>query len=124
VLVGSAALTSACGSTQDASAAAAASGLLRSAHDGDGAAACAYLAPAVRSELEDTSGKPCAEAILEESLGGGSAPAYAEVFDTAARAEVGPEVLFLSRYDGRWLVIAAACTAVPAQPYDCSVGMP
>ena len=47
-----------------------------------------------------------------------------EVFDTTAQADVGSETLFLSRFDGRWLVIAAACTPVPERPYDCSIGLP
>ena len=28
------------------------------------------------------------------------------------------------RYDGRWRVVAAACTPVPDRPYDCSIGLP
>ena len=98
--------------------------LLEAVDQGDGEAACALLAPAVRTEIEDTTGKPCERAILDEPLGDASGPAQVEVFDTAAQAVVGSETLFLSRFDGRWLVIAAACTAVPDQPYDCSIGMP
>lgn len=91
---------------------------------GDGAAACAALAPAVRTELADSSGKACEEAILEERLGDASGPVEVAVFDTTAQAAVGAETVFLSRYDGQWLVIAAACTPVPDRPYDCTVGMP
>lgn len=113
-----------CGGTQDAAVAEASTSLLEAVDQGDGGAACALLAPAVRAEIEDTTGKPCERAILDEPLGDASGPAQVEVFDTAAQAVVGSETLFLSRFDGRWLVIAAACTAVPDQPYDCSIGMP
>jgi hypothetical protein len=113
-----------CAGTQDAAAAAAATDLLEAIGRDDGAAACALLAPAVRTELEDTSGTPCERAILEEQLGDAAGPVEVEVFDTTAQALVGPETLFLSRFDGQWLVIAAACTPVPDAPYDCKVGMP
>jgi hypothetical protein len=31
------------------------------------------------------------------------------------------DVVFLSTFDSSWKVIAAGCTARPAQPYDCIV---
>jgi hypothetical protein len=117
-------LTAACGGTQDTEVSRTATGLLSAVGDGDGAAACALLAPAVRTELEDTSGKPCDRAVLDEPMGDGSGSVAVEVFDTAAQAVVGSETLFLSRFDGRWLVIAAGCRPVPDAPYDCSVGLP
>jgi hypothetical protein len=124
VVVACALLTAACAGTQDTEVSRAATGLLSAADSGDGAAACALLAPAVRTELEDTSGKPCDRAVLDEPLGEASGSVEVEVFDTTAQALVGSETLFLSRFDGRWLVIAAACTRVPGAPYDCSVGLP
>lgn len=123
-MLGACAVLAGCGGTQDAAVAEASRSLLEAVDQGDGGAACALLAPAVRTEIEDTTGKPCARAILDEPLGTASGPAQVEVFDTAAQAVVGSETLFLSRFDGRWLVIAAACTAVPDEPYDCSIGMP
>ena len=117
-------LLAGCAGTQDGPAASAARALLEAAHDGNGSAACDLLAPAARSELEQTSGKPCAEAVLEEDLGDGAGPARIEVFDTAAQVVVGADTVFLSRFDGNWLVIAAACTPVPGRPYDCSIGLP
>ena len=113
-----------CAGTQDGPAAAAARALLEAAQAGDGAAACALLAPAARSELEKTSGTPCAEAVLEEDLGSGTGDVGVEVYDTTAQVKVGSDALFLSRFDGDWLVIAAACTAVVGRPYDCSIGLP
>lgn len=123
-VVAVAALVTACGGAQDADVARAASGLVEAVDRGDGAGACALLAPPVRAELEDTSGSPCAQAVLEEDVGAPSDTTEVEVFDTMARAVVGSETLFLSRFDGRWLVVAAACDPVAGKPYDCAVGMP
>jgi hypothetical protein len=115
---------SGCGGTQDDAATTVARRLLDAAAAGDGAGACAALAAPTRDELEQSSGKPCEEAVLEEDLGGGDGPAGVEVFDTMAQVVVGAETVFLSRYDGRWRVVAAACTPVPDRPYDCSIGLP
>ena len=117
-------LLAGCGGTQDEPAGASARRLLDAVQGGDGASACAQLAPAARSELEQQSGASCEEAILQEDLGDGSGELSVEVFDTMAQARVGDQTVFLSRYDGRWLVVGAACTPVPGRPYDCSIGLP
>ena len=113
-----------CAGSQDDAATTAALLLLDAAAGRDGAAACAALAGPTRDELEQSSGKPCEEAVLEEGLGDGEGPASVEVYETMAQVVVGSETVFLSRYDGRWKVVAAACTAVPGRPYDCSIGLP
>ena len=118
------ALLTGCAGSQDEPAGSSARRLLEAAQGGDGAAACEQLAPAARSELEQQSGTACEEAILEEDLGDGSGELVVEVFDTMAQARVGDQTVFLSRYDGRWLVVGAACTPVPGRPYDCSIGLP
>ena len=114
---------SGCAGSQDDAATTAALRLLDAAAAGDGVAACAALAAPTRDELEQSSGKPCEEAVLEEELGGDGS-ASVEVFDTMAQVVVGAETVFLSRYDGRWRVVAAGCTPVPDRPYDCSIGLP
>lgn len=120
-----AAVLTGCAGTQDDAATAAALELIDAADARDGAAACAALAPPTRDELEQSSGKPCDEAVLAEEIGAGDeAATRTQVFDTMAQVVVGAETLFLSRYDGRWMVVAAACTAVPDRPYDCSIGLP
>ena len=53
-----------------------------------------------------------------------SGEARVEVFDSMAQVRVGADTVFLSRYDGGWRVVAAACTPVPGRPYDCSIGLP
>ena len=87
----------------------------------DGAAACAELAPKTKSELEQSSGKPCDEAVLEEDVPETSAPLDVHVFGTQARVRWDGETTFLARFQGGWKVMAAACTARPDQPYDCGI---
>ena len=116
--------TAGCAGSQDDAAGSAAQDLLAAVSDGDGAAACRLLAPAAADELATTTGEPCERAVLEEDLGGGTGATRVEVFDAMAQVRVGADTVFLSRYDGLWLVVAAACTPVPDGPYDCSIGLP
>jgi hypothetical protein len=125
VVTVSALLLQGCGGAQDGPARSAAMGFLAAAQGDDGAAACALLAPAAREELASTAGAPCPEAVLDEDLATqDTRQAEVTVFDSMAQATVGSQTVFLSRYDGRWLVVAAACTPVPDAPYDCSIGLP
>lgn len=117
-------LLAGCSGSQDAAAGSAAQDLFDAVSDRDGAAACAALAAPTRDELEQTSGKACATAVLEEDLAGGTGDVRVQVFDSMAQVRVGTQTVFLSRFDGRWLVVAAACTDVPREPYDCSIGLP
>ena len=116
--------TASCAGAQDTAVADAATGLLDAASSGDGATACSLLAPPVRTELQDASGHSCERAVLDEGLEEVSGAVETQVFDTSAQAVVGTQTLFLARFDGQWLVIGAACSAVPAHPYDCNIGMP
>lgn len=94
--------------------------LLAAVADGDGETACSVLSPAARDELEQSSGRPCAQAILEEDLG--PQPVRdVHVFNTMAEVRFSDQAVFLARFDGGWRVTAAACTPVPDRPYDCSI---
>jgi hypothetical protein len=86
-----------------------------------GAQACSLLAPAAVRELEDASGAACEQAILEEDLGAASGILDVQVFDTMAQVRFETDTMFLSRFDGEWLVIAAACAPRPGHPYDCDI---
>lgn len=86
----------------------------------DGASACAILSPAARSELEQSAGKPCPRAILEEDVPAVAAPERIEVFGTMAQVRYAGETAFLTRFEQGWRVVAAACTPTRAK-YDCSV---
>jgi hypothetical protein len=87
----------------------------------NGAAACAELAPETRSELEQSAGAPCAEAVLEEPVQPSADLARVEVFGTQAVVGTGQSTTFLARFPQGWKVMAAACEPQPAGPYDCSI---
>jgi hypothetical protein len=87
----------------------------------DGAAACEQLAPTTLSELEQSAGKPCAEAVLEEPVPPDAQPTGIEVFGTQAMVRVGQGATFLARFPDGWKVMAAACKPRPGAPYDCSI---
>jgi hypothetical protein len=110
-----------CGGSEDSAVEAAARGLLEATSTGDGQAACEALSPHTQDELEQSSGKPCERAILEESIGHGGTLRQAQVFETMAQVRFDDETVFLSRFGSGWLVVATACTPRPEGPYDCSV---
>ena len=111
-----------CSGERDAEVATATEDFFAAVVDGDGAAACELLAPSTRSELESSSGRPCADAVLEEVNAADSTPEVA-VYGDAARARVGSETAFLALLDGGWQVTAAGCSAAATEdlPYDCTV---
>jgi hypothetical protein len=109
-----------CASREADDAMSVADGLAAAVGRGSGADACRLLAPAARRDLEDSSGASCDEAILEEPVGTGPT-VDVEVFDTMAQVRLQDDTVFLSRFDGDWLVVAAACTPDPPGPYDCSI---
>ena len=87
---------------------------------GDGEAACKVLAASTVSELEQSSKKPCASAVLEE-VDPPAPTGRTDVYGAAAvvRTSTGP--VFLSRFAGGWRVVAVECTPAPPGPYDCAV---
>jgi ketosteroid isomerase-like protein len=90
----------------------------------DGEAACALLAPSTRSELEQSAGMPCPQAVLEEEIPEEGDPTATEVFGTMAQVRYADETAFLTRSDQGWLVLAVACGDRPEgqeRPYDCQV---
>jgi len=89
--------------------------------DGDGARACGLLTAAARAELEQSSGKPCPEAVVEEAVPDEPVK-QVSVFETVAETRSTTHAVFLARSDAGWRVQAAACTPVtPDRPYDCSI---
>jgi hypothetical protein len=88
---------------------------------GDGARACGLLTPAARSELEQSSGRPCPESVVEEQVADEPVEDIS-VFETMAEARLATQVVFLARLDDGWRVQAAACTPTgDDRPYDCSI---
>lgn len=84
----------------------------------DGAGACRILAPPTRSEVEQSAGRPCAQAILEEPISAASGTAHTEVYGTMGQVRWAEETTFLTRYEAGWRVLAAGC----ALPKDTSTG--
>ena len=117
-----AALTAGCGTAgpQDA-AAAAATRFAAAVTSKDGPAACALLGQAPREELEQSAGKPCAQAITGEDLPGLGAVSTVELWGEQAQVRGASDTVFLSHLTGHWLVMAAGCRPKPGDPYDCTV---
>ncbi|MDQ4055397.1 MAG: hypothetical protein M3237_22270 [Actinomycetota bacterium] len=113
-------LVAGCSGAQEDAAADVAADFYQAVATGEGEDACAVLAPATLSELEQSAGKPCPEAVLGEDVPEVADPGRIEVFGTMAQVHYDQDVAFLTRFEDGWRVVAAACT--PASPrYDCSI---
>jgi hypothetical protein len=100
-------------------AAAVATRLLTVVAGGDGAAACAMLAPDTVSELEQSAGKPCARAILDADLPAPGSVTRADVYGQWAQVRLSDDTVFLAVFPGGWRVVAAGCQPRQDRPYDC-----
>jgi len=94
-------------------------GMLTAVAEGNGASACATLAPETLHALEQSAEKPCAEAILEEDLPEPSRVAGADVYGQWAQVRLDDDTVFLAVFPGGWRVVAAGCTERGKRPYDC-----
>jgi hypothetical protein len=118
-----------CGSGQEAAVEDAARSFDAALRTGAVSRACEDLAPSTRAELEGSTGQDCEQALPEQHLvvlervGGVQRygrQASVEVHGAADEADT----WFLSRFDGRWLIVAASCRPRPELPYDCDVEGP
>ena len=114
---------SACASTGERAEAASAVAvrLLTSVKSGDGAAACAALAPDTAAELEKSAEKPCAAAVLEEDLPAPAEVISADVYGQRAQVVLADDTVFLAMFPGGWRVVAAGCSPRADRPYDCTI---
>jgi hypothetical protein len=87
----------------------------------DGSRACALLSPKVVTELADSAGKPCPEAVLTSKLPAVSPVRAAQRYGHQALVTTETDTVFLSEFPGGWKIIAAGCEARADQPYDCTV---
>jgi len=87
----------------------------------DGAGACAILAPATVSELEESAGKPCPEAILEEDLAPPGSVTRVDVYGQWAQVRLAGDTVFLGAFPGGWRVMAAGCSPREELPYECTL---
>lgn len=89
---------------------------------GDGAAACELLAPDTRSELEQSAGQTCAQAVGQQGLPGSGTVTTVDVYGQWARAVTSDDTLFLGAFGDGWRVVAAGCTSRGEdRPYDCTL---
>ena len=112
---------SGCAGAQDDAAERAAEAFYAAVAAGEGAAACAALAAPTREELEQSSGKPCEQAVLEEDVPEVGGPVDVQVFGVMAEVTYEADRAFLSRYADGWRVVAAACRTDRSGRYDCLV---
>ena len=87
----------------------------------DGTSACDLLTRVTRSELEQSSGKPCDQAVLKEKIPSVQEPRKVHVFGTMAQAAYDADTVFLTRFGERWLVTAVGCALGESELYDCQV---
>ena len=117
---GLALVLSGCTPSQQDDAARAADDFVAAVADGDPATACALLAPATVEELEQSSGAACADAVLEEASPAGDR-VRVSTFGRMAQVHYADDVVFLSRFDAGWRVVAAGCLAQTGGPYSCGI---
>jgi hypothetical protein len=123
-VVGSAALllVAGCGSGATAGPARAALGFAQAVTAKNGDRACSLLAPATRSQLESSQGKPCAQAVLGQQVPASRSVRTAEQYGSESRVILDRDVMFVARFSIGWRVVAAACKDRGRElPYDCQV---
>jgi hypothetical protein len=79
------------------------------------------LAPDTAAELEESAGKPCPQAILDEDLPEPGAVTGTAVYGQWAQVRLNGDTIFLGVFADGWRVVAAGCTPHDDQPYDCTL---
>lgn len=116
------AAASGCSEAQDRAAAETAEQFYAAVESRDGAVACRLMAPRAGEELEQSAGKPCDRAILQEDLPAGGSVGAAEVYGTMAQVTYGTDTVFLTRFDAGWRVVGSGCTPAGRDvPFSCLV---
>lgn len=114
-------LSSGCGSPGGDAALHVANGFYGAVASHDGAGACQYLAPRTRHELESSTGKACARAVLAEDIPSVRGEGEVRRFGNQAEVKLVGDTVFLAEFSTGWKVVAAACTPRAALPYDCQI---
>ena len=119
----------ACGSSQEVAVEDAARGFAEALASDDPERACTSVAPSTVVELEMSTGQACARALQAQDVvvldEVGSVQRYGRQASVEVQSSTGEtDTWFLSRFDGRWLLVAASCRPRPELPYDCDVDGP
>jgi hypothetical protein len=93
----------------------------RAVVNGDGTAECALLAPETAVVLEQDSGEPCADAVLDEDIPDGGAVLGRQAYGQLAQVVMTDDVVFLAAFGDQWRVTAAGCTPRANRPYHCTI---
>src|SRR5688572_5479397 len=105
-LVAVAAAAVACGSSSEDAAAETARAFELAVAQGEVVRACSLLSERAVSELEQSSGRPCAESILDEGRKDAGAARDVSVHGAAAQVVFDGDTVFLSRFEEGWRVTA------------------
>jgi hypothetical protein len=73
----------------------------------DGTAACGVLAPNTIAELEQSAGKSCSQAILDEDLPQAGTVTRSRVYGQWAQVHLSDDTVFLAVFPAGWRVVAA-----------------
>ena len=87
---------------------------------GDGAAACAGLAPETRHKLEESEGQACPQAVVSLHLSARSVRVV-DAYGRGARVVLDTDTAFASRMRDGWRITAAGCKERSNLPYDCQL---
>ena len=90
---------------------------------GDPQARCDLLIPMTRKTFEQSESAPCADAIGDLPLEGGTVESV-EIWGGDAQVKLGGDTVFLSETSDGWRITSAACTPQAEAPYDCEVDGP
>ena len=110
-----------CGSvhTREDAAAAAATAFHKAVAAGDTGQACELLTESARSALAHNG--DCAAALADTDIPEAGSVERSAVWGKAAQVVLNGDTVFLTTFDGSWLVRAAGCEPDPPRPYDCAV---
>lgn len=86
----------------------------------DPAAACALLAPATLTALQDHDGD-CPTGLPQQIQPPSDLATSTAVYGKYAIVHVGADTIFAARFDDGWRVTAAGCTPQADRPYNCKI---
>ncbi len=122
IIVTAALMVSGCGGASDkrAGVTAVVRAFYAALQSGDGAAACAGLAPETRHKLEESEGQACPQAVVSLHLSARSVRVV-DAYGRGARVVLDTDTAFASRMRDGWRITAAGCKERSNLPYDCQL---